>query len=208
MFLPALIGLAMAIRRILVLTRVMSAFNPPGMANSAPAFDDSLDRHPIITLIHILPGALFMVLGPLQFLPGVRHRHTRFHRLSGRIFIIAAYIVGVSALYIPLVVRPIGGLNEAAATTLFAIIFLVSLTKAWWYIVHRQTGLHREWMIRAFSIGLAVGTIRPIVALFFVFSGLPPQAFFGTAFWIGFTLQLLAAEIWINYSRKAVSPSF
>jgi hypothetical protein len=46
------------------------------------------------------------------------------------------------------------------------------------------------------------------VALFFVFSGLPPQVFFGTAFWIGFTLQLLAAEIWINYSRKAVSLSF
>jgi hypothetical protein len=28
-----------------------------------------------------------------------------------------------------------------------------------------------------------------------------PREFFGTAFWIGFTLQMIAAEIWINYTR-------
>ena len=209
MFLPAIIGIAMVIRRTLVLAGLIGSFNPPGMAKNAPAFDDGFGRHPIITLIHILPGALFMILGPLQFMPGIRRRHPRFHRLSGKIYIITAYIIGISALYMPFVLRPIGGLNEAAATTLFAILFLVALSKAWWYIVvHRQVALHREWMIRAFSIGLAVGTIRPIIALFFAFSGLPPQTFFGTAFWIGFTLQLLAAEIWINYTRGPVNPSF
>jgi uncharacterized membrane protein len=209
MFLPAIIGIAVVVRRTLVLAGLLGSSNPPGMAGT-----DEFSRHPVITLIHILPGALFMILGPLQFLPGVRRRYPRFHRLSGRVYIIAAYIIGLSALYMPFVVAPIGGLNEAAATTLFAILFLVSLSKAWWYIMHRQVALHREWMIRAFSIGLAVGTIRPIVALFFIFSGLPPQIFFGTAFWIGFSLQLLAAEIWINYSRemsgkgRSVNPSF
>lgn len=148
-----------------------------------------------------------MILGPLQFMAGVRRRHIGFHRLSGRIYIISAYIIGISALYMPFVLRPIGGLNEAAATSLYAILFLVSLSKAWWHIVHKRVALHREWMIRAFSIGLAVGTIRPIIAIFFAFSGLPPQIFFGTAFWIGFTLQLLAAEIWINYTRGTVNPS-
>jgi len=209
MFLPAIIGIAMVLRRTLVLAGLMGDFNPPGMAGTAknaPAFDDGFGRHPIITLIHILPGALFMILGPLQFMPGIRRRYPWFHRLSGRVYIITAYIIGISALYMPFVLHPIGGLNEAAATTLFAILFLVSLSKAWWHIAHKQVALHREWMIRAFSIGLAVGTIRPIIALFFAFSGLPPQTFFGTAFWIGFTLQLLAAEIWINYSRETFGP--
>ena len=232
MFLPAIIGIAVVVRRTLILAGLLGSFNPPGMGRG----DDGFSRHPIVTLIHILPGALFMILGPLQFIPGIRRRYRWFHRLSGRIYIIAAYIIGLSALYMPFVIRPIGGLNEAAATTLFAILFLVSLSKAWWSIagrrsaarraiinhfrpedifhvnpeaeniVHKQVALHREWMIRAFSIGLAVGTIRPIVALFFVFSGLPPQVFFGTAFWIGFTLNLLAAEIWINYTRG--SPAY
>jgi len=206
LFLPATIGIVMAVRRALVLAGVIGSFNPPGMAKDSPPFDVEFSRHPLLTLIHILPGALFMVLGPLQFMPGIRARHLRFHRLSGRVYIASAYIVGISALIMSFVLPPIGGINQAAATILFAILFLVSLSKAWWHVLHKRVALHREWMIRAFSIGLAIGTIRPIMVLFFAFSGLPPQVFFGTAFWIGFTLHTLAAEIWINYTR--ISSSF
>ncbi len=59
-------------------------------------------------------------------------------------------------------------------------------------------------MIRAFTIGLAVATIRPILGLFFAtrsLTHLTPHDFFGTAFWLGFTMHLIAAEIWINYTR-------
>ena len=59
-------------------------------------------------------------------------------------------------------------------------------------------------MIRAFAIGLAVAFVRPIVGVFFATSRithLPPQSFFGTAFWLGFTIQLIAAEAWIDYTR-------
>ncbi|MBN9381807.1 MAG: DUF2306 domain-containing protein [Chitinophagaceae bacterium] len=207
LFLPAIIGIVMAIRRTLVLAGIISSFNPPGMAKGSPPFDTEFGKHPILTLIHILPGALFMITGPLQFIPGIRTRHLGFHRLNGRIYIASAYIVGISALVMSFVLSPIGGINQAAATILFAILFLVSISKAWWYIAHKEIALHREWMIRAFSIGLAIGTIRPIMVSFFAFSGLPPQVFFGTAFWIGFTLHTLAAEIWINYTRVTPSSS-
>jgi uncharacterized membrane protein len=205
MFLPAFIGIAMAARRTLVLAGVIGSFNPPGMAKGNLPFDAEFGRHPILTLIHILPGALFMILGPLQFMPGIRARHLHLHRLSGRIYIASGYIVGISALVMSFVLSPIGGINQAAATILFSLLFLLSLSKAWWHIVHHEIALHREWMIRAFSIGLAIGTIRPIMVLFFAFSGLPPQVFFGAAFWIGFTLHLVAAEVWINYTRISFS---
>jgi hypothetical protein len=32
-----------------------------------------------------------------------------------------------------------------------------------------------------------------------------PKEFFGTAFWIGFTLQMIAAEIWINHTRPTAA---
>ena len=95
----------------------------------------------------------------------------------------------------------IGGVNQAAATTLFSILFLFALTKAFWHVRHREIRLHREWMIRAFAIGLAVATIRPIIGIFFAtspLSGLTPHEFFGIAFWIGFVLHLIAAEAWIH----------
>jgi uncharacterized membrane protein len=66
----------------------------------------------------------------------------------------------------------IGGVNQAAATTLFALFLLFALANAWRHIRRREVALHRKWMIRAFSIGLAVATIRPIVGFFFATAAL------------------------------------
>lgn len=70
-----------------------------------------------------------------------------------------------------------------------------------WHIRRHEIDMHREWMIRAFTVGLAVATIRAIIGMFFAtsqFSGLTPYQFFGTAFWIGFVLHLMPPEIWIH----------
>ena len=58
-------------------------------------------------------------------------------------------------------------------------------------------------MIRGYAIGLAVATIRPIIGLFFAAAVIrghapDPHQFFGTAFWLGFTLTLMAAEVRIH----------
>ncbi len=98
----------------------------------------------------------------------------------------------------------IGGGVQAVATTLFALLFLIALGKAYWHVRRREIAQHREWMLRAFAIGLAVATIRPIIGLFFATSrltGLTPEAFFGIAFWIGFVLHLVVAEAWIRWTR-------
>lgn len=101
----------------------------------------------------------------------------------------------------------IGGSNETAATTLFAIVFLYSLIKAYGHIRRKEVALHREWMIRAFGVGLGVATTRPIVGMFFAFRRLTPHEFFGIAFWLGFTITFLAAEAWIDYTRQHGTPS-
>jgi uncharacterized membrane protein len=203
----SVIGIAVAVRRMThVLPIVAKGYRPPAVpANPGAAqfavLDDLFARYPILTLIHIAPGLLFMVLGPLQFSATIRARHLQWHRFSGRIFVICGLVIGVSALVMSLGMPAIGGVNQAAATTLFAIFFLFALCKAFWHIRHREFELHREWMIRAFAVGLAVATIRPIIGVFFAtsgLSGLTPHEFFGIAFWIGFVLHLIAAEAWIH----------
>jgi uncharacterized membrane protein len=163
--------------------------------------DDLFARYPVLTLVHIVPGMLFMILGPLQFSPGIRARHLRWHRFSGRVFVVCGLVIGISAVVMSFGMPAIGGLNQAAATALFGVFFLFALSRAFWHIRRRQIALHREWMIRAFAIGLAVATIRPIIGIFFAtspLSGLTPREFFGIAFWIGFVLHLIAAEAWIR----------
>ena len=100
----------------------------------------------------------------------------------------------------------IGGVNETTATVFYAILFVFCLTKAFIHIRRREIVLHREWMIRGFAIGLGVATVRPIVGAFFAARRLSPHEFFGTAFWLGFTINLIAAEAWINYTRGRPIP--
>jgi hypothetical protein len=57
-------------------------------------------------------------------------------------------------------------------------------------------------MIRAYGVGLGVATTRPIVGMFFAFRRLTPHEFFGIAFWLGFTITALAAEVWVDYTRQ------
>ncbi len=199
----AILGLGVAARRAVVLWK-------PGALNASknPAADLDLhfQKERALTFAHVLPGMLFMLLGPLQFVRGLRARHPALHRWSGRIFLTASAVIGITGL-IMAAGETIGGLDEKAAIFLFGSFFLVALAKALWHALRREFVRHREWMIRGYAIGLAVATIRPIMGTFFAASLLRghvpvPREFFGTAFWIGFTLQMIAAEIWINYTRS------
>jgi uncharacterized membrane protein len=212
----AVIGVAVAVRRIVHLVPIAAHgyHSPPTTTNPRIAqfiaLDDLFAHYPILTLIHIIPGMLFMLMGPLQFSSAIRAHHLQWHRWNGRIFIACGMVIGISALVMSFAMPAIGGVNQAAATTLFGAFFLFALCKAFWHIRRREIALHREWMIRAFATGLAVATIRPIIGIFFAtspFSGLTPREFFGTAFWLGFVLRLMAAEAWIHYTAANQNPS-
>jgi uncharacterized membrane protein len=195
---------------VIVVRRTVQLFAPsPALANfpEAAELDAGFARHRLLTMLHIFPGLVFMVLGPLQFVGSLRRRKPGLHRWTGRVVLASGAIIGGTAL----VMSPkmaIGGANETTATMLFAIVFLFALVKAFLAIRRGQIALHREWMIRAFAIGSAVAAIRPIVGIFFAtrkLTHLTPHDFFGIAFWLGFTIQLMVAEIWINYTRPEIA---
>jgi uncharacterized membrane protein len=199
-----LIGIAIVVRRTLAL------FFPSPAASGfqqGAALDANFARQRLLTMVHIIPGLLFVLLAPLQFVRALRNRRPRLHRWMGRIVLASGAVIGITAL----VMSPqmaIGGLNETVATMLFAILFLFALAKGFASIRRGNVALHREWMIRAFAIGMAVATIRPIMGVFFATSRLThltPHDFFGTAFWLGFTVQSIVAEVWINYTRPRIS---
>jgi len=200
----AFIGLAVAARRTIVILNpgTLSSANNP-----AVQLDAQFANHATLTLAHILPAMLFMVFGTLQFVRSLRSKYPQIHRWSGRIFLTASAVVGVTGLTMAFG-KTIGGVDEKAAIILFGAFFLIALGKALWHALRREFVQHREWMIRGYAIGLAVAAIRPIMGTFFAAALLrghapEPKEFFGTAFWIGFTLQMIGSEIWINYTRPA-----
>jgi len=197
-FLLILIGVAAVTRRTVVLLSPGALGG--GGSSPAAALDTGFARHRALTFLHILPGALFLTLAAVQFMPGVRNRHLRFHRWMGRCLVAVGLVIGVSALVMSYTMN-IGGPNETAATTLYAIVYLICLVKAYLFIRRKDVTRHREWMIRAYAVGLGVAITRPIVGMFFAFRRLTPHEFFGIAFWLGFTITFLVAEAWIDYTR-------
>ena len=195
-FLLAIIAIAAAIRRTLIIGNYITSFSPP----KYPGFDSGFSKHRMPTLIHIIPGILFMIAGPLLFVKQL-HKWPRLTKWIRVIFFVSAYIVGISAVVVSFTVS-IGGANETTAATLFGLFFLYSLTRALIHISRRRFTLYREWILRTFAIGLAIATVRPIVGLFFALSSLSPHEFFGIAFWLGFTVHLIIAEAWIHPTRS------
>jgi hypothetical protein len=47
-----------------------------------------------------------------------------------------------------------------------------------------------------------VATIRLVQILMAVLTDLPFESIFGTAFWLGWSLNLMVAEAWINRTRR------
>jgi len=199
----ALIGVAVAARRATVLVKP-GAMN--ARKNPAAGLDEHFAKEKTLTLLHVLPGVIFMILGPLQFVKGLRAKHPEVHRWSGRIFLTASTVIAVTGL--AMAARgTIGGADERAAIFLFGSFFLIALGKALWHAMKKEFAKHREWMIRGYAVGLAVATIRPIMGGFFAIAVIhgqtpQPQNFFGTAFWIGFVAQSILAEIWIRWTRR------
>src|SRR6476469_5867703 len=97
----AIIGLAAVTRRMLDLAQVIP---PTPETMRGGSFDAGFAPHPLLTLTHILPGSLFMVLAPLQLVGWIRLRHLWLHRLLGRIYVATSVVVGVSAVALNLAV--------------------------------------------------------------------------------------------------------
>ena len=197
-----LIGIAIVVRRFIFLSHMNMSGNNVPTKSAVP--DNGFAAHPQLTLIHITAGLFFVLLAPLQFVKRIRNNYPKTHRTIGYIVLVSGLIIGITALIMGAIMA-IGGITETLAVTTFGVVFLFSLIRAYLYILKREFDLHREWMIRALAIGLAVSTTRPVMGIFFATSrltGLTVQQFFGIAFWIAFIIHITFAEYWIRRTRR------
>lgn len=168
-------------------------------AGTVPA--DDLERryvtHPWLVYLHITPGVLYLLLAILQLTYRFRSRHYVTHRRLGRIAAGAAMLSGVLALVFGGLFS-FGGPSEGSASVVFSGWLLVAVVLAVRAIRRGDIVQHRRWMIRAFAVGAGVGTVRIWIVLIQGLGLLDFRSAMGPAFWIGFTLHALAAELWLR----------
>lgn len=174
-------------------------------AGTRPApdtFEARYVAHPLIAYLHLVPGTLFLLGAPLQLSARFRNRHLSLHRRLGRVLVVLGLTSGVFAFVFG-ARYAFGGPPQALATLVFGTWFLVSIVMALRAIRRRDVTAHRRWMIRAFAVGLAVGTIRLWVGLFVLTGWFGFRDGFGPAFWLGLSMHVAAAELWLRANPGA-----
>ena len=154
-------------------------------------------EHPWRSYLHIVPGVIYLLGAPLQLSCWFRSRHYGVHRRLGRVLLGAALLSGVFALAFG-VPFAFGGFWQAAATVVFGLWFLACLLLAFRAIKRDNPAQHRRWMIRAFAVGVGVGTIRVWIGVLAGFGLLSLPASFAVAFWLAFLIHVAAAEWWLQ----------
>src|SRR5437762_2202909 len=169
-------------------------------------FDGNFRDNPRMTLVHILPGAFFLLFGFLQFSSRIRARWIVFHRWSGRVLIAAAWVLIVPALLFG-VLTPYGGTGEAIAIALFGVLFVVFLAMGFAAIRRGDVTRHRAWMTRAFAIAVGVSVERVLFGpldLLLTPAGFRPPAIFVISIWMAWIVTAGVAELWIRTTPRIV----
>jgi uncharacterized membrane protein len=187
-----LIVLASVVMRLLVdVPHLLESTSPD------EEYDRRYVRNPWLAYVHIAPGIVYLLGAPVQLAYRIRSRHHTFHRRLGRVLLTAGLISGAFAIALGYVM-PFGGTGEAIAGYVFGSWFLASLLLAFRAIRRDDVVNHRRWMIRAFAMGVGVGTIRIWLALFEVTGMFEFQDGFDVAFWLAFLIHAAVAELWIR----------
>lgn len=181
------IAVAVVIRRVVALAHP-SQSGPPQLIQLDAAFAS----HTALTLAHIIPAMAFVLLVPFIYI----RRFAQADWLKRLLFALGL-VVGVTAYAMSR--YSVGSWVERSAVLLFNTLFLFSLIRA--RRLRDNPVLHLRWMTRAIAILLGIATTRPVMGIFFATSRLThlsPHQFFGIAFWIGFSINILVIEFWLR----------
>lgn len=114
-------------------------------------------------LPHGLAGACAILLGPLQFSDRLRQRFTKLHRVTGRIYVTAAFILAPLGAYIQYFQERMGTPRSFSVAGLVDAILLMTTTGiAFAFILNGKVQQHRQWMTRSFAVALVFLEVRVV----------------------------------------------
>ncbi len=190
-----LIAVAVVIRRVVALAHPATSVSP-----ELAGLDAAFASHARLTLAHIIPAMMFVLVAPFVFL-----RRFAAAAWPQRLIYPLGVIVGLTAYAMSR--YSIGGWVERSSVLLFNSLFLFSLLHAFRSRRRGDFLPERQWLTRAIGILLGIATTRPVMGIFFATSRLThwtPSQFFGIAFWIGFSLNTVAVELWLRSKGSIV----
>lgn len=157
--------------------------------------------HITMLMMHIVAAMLAILIGPFQFLPGLKKgRWLKVHRWLGRSYLLSILFGGLSGLYMAQFAY--GGIISRLGFAALAILWLYSGYRAYKHIRNKEIEQHRQWMIRNYALTFAGVMLRVWVPLSMGlgFDFITSYMLIG---WLCWVPNLLVAEWIIRRTRPA-----
>jgi len=162
---------------------------------------------PLPVIVHIVSVSLYAILGAFQFVPRLRQRRNRWHRIVGRILIPCGLAVALSGLWMTLFYPwPAGdGVILYGLRLLFGSAMLLSILLGVAAIRRRDFAQHGDWMLRGYAIGMGAGTQVLTLMAGALIVGPPSELSRALLMGAAWVINLAVAE-WIIRKRPAPRP--
>lgn len=122
--------------------------------NVQPSFGNTLLNKQLFFYAHITAGSLALLTGPLQFWKAFRTKYMRFHRITGKIYIIASLIAALC------LIRLIKPGPDAPSQTVVTILWFICTIAAWWTIKRKNIKAHKQFMARSYVFAFFFVEVR------------------------------------------------
>jgi uncharacterized membrane protein len=185
-----------------VLTALVLVFQIP--SGTYPEDSARLAVAPVSWFAHVLTGAAFGIIGPVQFVRALRNRFGVLHRVLGRIFVLSGAILGLSSLSLLAQVMSQRTPLVDIARGLFGLALLIALALAMSAIRDRDFLRHRAWAIRAYAIGMGLGAVSLVFFPIYIITGQPPTGLASDIIFVAsWVLTITFAEVVIRRSSRS-----
>jgi hypothetical protein len=162
---------------------------------------------PLPVILHIASASLYCVLGAFQFVPGILRRYPVWHRLAGRVLLLAGLPAAFSGIWMAsfYAIVPADSPLLHAFRLSFGAAMAASLVVGFLAILRRQVSAHQAWMRRAYAIGQGAGTqALTQIPLVMLFGKLEPNTL-ALAMGGAWVLNLAVAE-WLIRRKQPARP--
>jgi len=147
---------------------------------------------------HVAGGIVALFVGAWNFLKVSRRRFLFLHRWLGRIYLVSVLVGGLAGLSLATTAQ--GGLAGKLGFGMLAVLWLATGAMAFYRIKNYDIVLHRQWMIRNYSLTFAAVTLRIWIPLLIGVAGYDFQEGYAAIAWISWVPNLIIAEFLLRRS--------
>jgi uncharacterized membrane protein len=162
---------------------------------------------PVPIVVHIIGATTFCILGAFQFMPSLRRKRPRWHRLAGRVLVPAGLAAALSGMWMA-VFSDLPVYDNAALVwlrLLFGSIMVAGLVLGLLAVLRRDIRTHQRWMARSYAVAQGAGTQALILGPMALVVDQPGGALKATGMGAAWVINLAVAEWLVRRSQAGQS---